>query len=580
MSLFASCVKSSEAVGEISIEEMVQTIAESGSALTIQARVFLEQGNDAGFKNIKLNELSAVTVSGVFSDGRKKELVKAYTGYIILDIDKIEGDADLLKAKVASIPYTYVCFKSISGKGLKIIVQTDALLTEHEQVFEQVSRMYEDVLRVPVDKSGKDVSRLCVLNHDAEIYFNENACVYQAISITNKIIIGNNMEVDYNVLFKKAEFLTGKNYKFIEGNRNNFVFLLANNCNRLAIPKVIAEELIQGKYNLDAKEISNCIEGAYGHIAEYGSLLIIEGAKKQKATKVRSFNQCIEDASNLPHLTQLMGEFIYKGEVTFLVGDTGVGKSILAVNIAIALAKGDRVFTDFVNDGGSLNTLYYDLELGDRQFQNRFPEAVYPDNLHRGIYNPDCIGCDLDLSQIEKDIQEVAAQVVIIDNLSALTLSSGVDAEIAIKFMNELIKIKKKYGITILVLAHTPKLPVNVPLRSDHMAGSKSLANFADNIFFIQKSSLGQDIRYIKLVKCRNGENKNPVHTIQIAKPERQVIVKYIGVSKELDHFFELDNNKAAQKEEARAMRAERKTYEEIGEYFGVNKSTVLRWLK
>ena len=64
--------------------------------------------------------------------------------------------------------------------------------------------------------------------------------------------------------------------------------------------------------------------------------------------------------------------------------------------------------------------------------------------------------------------------------------------------------IKEDLGISILVLAHTPKRTIARPLTENDLAGSKNLANFADNLFAIGRSPHGPDIRYIKPIKIRN----------------------------------------------------------------------------
>lgn len=55
--------------------------------------------------------------------------------------------------------------------------------------------------------------------------------------------------------------------------------------------------------------------------------------------------------------------------------------------------------------------------------------------------------------------------------------------------MIHLNNLKKRYGLSILVLAHTPKRSMECPITSNDLAGSKRLYNFFDSVFAIGKSA-------------------------------------------------------------------------------------------
>ncbi|HEY4788319.1 MAG TPA: BT4734/BF3469 family protein, partial [Bacteroidales bacterium] len=60
-------------------------------------RDYLTTGNQAGFENYK-KSLPAFTPSGSFAGGRKLEYLKTYSGFVVLDIDKLSNDK-LFKVK-------------------------------------------------------------------------------------------------------------------------------------------------------------------------------------------------------------------------------------------------------------------------------------------------------------------------------------------------------------------------------------------------------------------------------------------------------------------------------------------------
>ena len=133
--------------------------------------------------------LPAFTPSACFSGGRKPEFITRYTSIIVLDIDKLTSE-QLREAKISAIrtSYTFAAFISPSGNGLKILVKVNSTQEKHKEAFLALQNCYEDILKLPVDKSGKDITRLCFVSYDTDLYLNENASVYPVIPIKNKDI--------------------------------------------------------------------------------------------------------------------------------------------------------------------------------------------------------------------------------------------------------------------------------------------------------------------------------------------------------------------------------------------------------
>ena len=76
-----------------------------------------------------------------------------------------------------------------------------------------------------------------------------------------------------------------------------------------------------------------------------------------------------------------------RGRHVYSFADTNVGKSILAVQIANAVAAGNEPFIPFIEcEAGRQPVIYADLELSKRQFLNRYssPDGM-PIFLDRGL---------------------------------------------------------------------------------------------------------------------------------------------------------------------------------------------------
>ena len=137
--------------------------------------------------------LPAFTPSGKFIGGRKMEFLVDYSNCIILDIDKLQSD-ELAKVNHLSrqCEFTYACFISPSGNGLKILVKVSSTKNEHKETFLAIQDHYEKLLNLEIDKSGKDITRLCFYSWDENLFINENAKTFVTLSAVEVPLITNN----------------------------------------------------------------------------------------------------------------------------------------------------------------------------------------------------------------------------------------------------------------------------------------------------------------------------------------------------------------------------------------------------
>lgn len=222
--------------------------------------------------------LPAVTWSGTFTKRNAKNL-KEYSQYICIDIDKLTDDG-ILKAlwfNLSTDPHTYILFVSPSGNGIKLIFKTVAEPAQHKDFFLSIEKYFLDKFNIAIDQSGKDVNRLCFLSYDKNIFINENSLVYQLPVIVEPEIT----EVDKKKLSKisladkQSLKVTGQQVNdiwestqsvidFATGNRNNFIFKFACNCNRVGITLLECVSFAQSAaYDKQPNEVEATIKSAY-----------------------------------------------------------------------------------------------------------------------------------------------------------------------------------------------------------------------------------------------------------------------------------------------------------------------------
>ena len=239
--------------------------------------------------------LPAFTPSATFNGGRKMEFLTNYNGLMVLDIDKLEKEKlQQCKTKIRMDDFVFASFVSPSGNGLKIFVKVSSDKEQHKETFLELQRYFEDLLSVEIDKSGKDITRLCFFSSDPELYLNENAETFYSnaekgsnekkqnpISTNNRQPTTNNQETIYEHCVRFTE----KKVRFIEGNRNNFVFALANNLNRKGISESMALGYILADYGYDAKEVTTAVQSAYQNTTEHNTDTFTPTKKSAKSAR-------------------------------------------------------------------------------------------------------------------------------------------------------------------------------------------------------------------------------------------------------------------------------------------------------
>lgn len=234
--------------------------------------------------------LPAFTPSATFKGGRKPEYLTAYNPLLVLDIDKLSKDQlHNAKALAKENRYTFSCFTSPSGNGLKILVKVNSSQENHKEAFLLLQKYYEELLQLPIDKSGKDVTRLCFVSYDTDLYLNENATVYPIISTEDlspyfnqeqeaepqpPTIASNGFSTekfsnDYLPVYEHCVRFTEKKESYVNGNRNNFVHLLACNLNRKGVPLPMAMGYILSDYNYNLQEVTATVNSAYNNTHEH-----------------------------------------------------------------------------------------------------------------------------------------------------------------------------------------------------------------------------------------------------------------------------------------------------------------------
>jgi RecA-family ATPase len=310
---------------------------------------------------------------------------------------------------------------------------------------------------------------------------------------------------------------------------------------------------------------------------------------------IQEANKWVEHAKLRPAPKMLFDEFWFENELCVLFADTNVGKSILAVQIADSISKGVPI-EGFRFTGKPMRVLYCDFELSDKQFELRYSddqESYNFSNLFfRAEINPDCELPEgvTDMEQyinisLEQLLSRKQSEVLIIDNLTYLRTGTE-KASDALPLMKSLKSIKRKYNVSILVLAHTPKRDLTKPLTKNDLQGSKMLINFVDSCFAIGESNNESSQRYLKQIKVRNASVKYDTTNVvvtEIIKEDAMVQFRFIEYGYEFNHL-KIRTEEEIQELDQQIVELKRGnsslSYQIIAEQLNTNKTRVMRVLK
>ena len=313
--------------------------------------------------------LPAICFSGEFATRNKAGLTK-HSGLICLDFDNFKSISQLNEYRntIQASEYTYACFLSPSGNGLKVIIKIpECNSDDHVYYFVSLSDFFNIEY---LDAAAKDVARVCYASYDPDIYVNDNALLWdkkdvqehKQYSISPPILRITNT----NKIIDNLHKWMVKKYGIIDGKRNNNMYIFAAALNDFGIPQAEAEMFCH-QYQQDdfnTKEIDRIIQSAYGKRDQFGS-------------------KYFDDNDTIDYIKRLTNKGINKDQIKERLKDkikdnTGVEEAIDNI--------GDSVYTDNFWDKTTKGKVIISNNKFKRWLNEHGFNKYYPDNTDSFIY--------------------------------------------------------------------------------------------------------------------------------------------------------------------------------------------------
>lgn len=302
---------------------------------------------------------------------------------------------------------------------------------------------------------------------------------------------------------------------------------------------------------------------------------------------IQSKSDLFGNEDNKKKAREVFGKFLFEGELSILFGDSGTGKSILANDIAFFVSGGGHTWEGL--ESPNIPSLYIDLEMSTKQFASRYAtaEEFIPDTYRRAVIDT----TDLEDEEILPEVKNLivgmqaeknAPKFIIIDNISN-GFGSVMNANKMKKVVFEFKKLKEKYGLTILLIAHTKKRHEWTPITADDIIGSSMIKNFIDSSFAIGQSRCGKRIKYVKQIKTR--EDKGLADTMSVMlESEPFLHYRYLGYNGEFGHLtgsLEIEEEPLTPEQEAilvNMLMKDEHTYSEIADFLDISEEFVVKY--
>ena len=126
-------------------------------------------------KRKTLKELVPAVSASCTCSKRNQANVIEHSGIICIDVDG-QNNMDPFKTD----PYTFACFKSISGNGIAIFVKIDS--KKHKESFKWLQQYYHNTYGITVDPAPQNIVSLRFVSYDPELFINDKSKIAKTIS--------------------------------------------------------------------------------------------------------------------------------------------------------------------------------------------------------------------------------------------------------------------------------------------------------------------------------------------------------------------------------------------------------------
>lgn len=229
----------------------------------------------------------------------------------------------------------------------------------------------------------------------------------------------------------------------------------------------------------DCGLFNTLVEQIESNISSSG-LIKLKSVPAQKITEVSS-TDFKRQPTNISEIDRVLGGGIVPGSLILIGGTPGIGKSTILLQISSKIASQDKKVL---------------IVSGEESTQQVKLRAERVNALHTNTY----LQAETNITQIEKQIEEIKPDVLIIDSIQTMHFPQSNSAPGSVSQVREctarFLNIAKNLGVTTFLVGHVTK--------EGSIAGPRVLEHMVDTVLYFEGDS-HHTHRMIRVVKNRYG---------------------------------------------------------------------------
>lgn len=169
-SFYKGPIQNTKPLGEVALKTCYEYITSDTAQLSTETLRAIDPNDKKSRRKFKEENFDSVTFSGTFTKRDAEHLI-AHSGLIGLDFDHMP-DCVALKEQLLKDPYfqPQLLFTSVSGTGLRNVIQIDLTKADHATWFKALSHYVKETYGIAIDPQCSDVCRASFLPYDPEAY--------------------------------------------------------------------------------------------------------------------------------------------------------------------------------------------------------------------------------------------------------------------------------------------------------------------------------------------------------------------------------------------------------------------------
>lgn len=282
----------------------------NGKSKTIVENVRKQKTKELADK-IKVT-LPAICFSGTFTKRADNSIVE-HSGLICLDFDKYESDDVLLEDRnnIINDKYTFACFTSPSGNGLKVLIKIPNEIDNHKKYFDALEKHFDNK---HFDTTSKNISRVCFESYDPHLFINKSSKVWKEKAEDEQLDYRHNVPTikleNENEIIKRLWTWFNKSYSMSKGARNHNLFILVSAFSDYGISDVETNRFCSQFVSSDftSNEIDKVIRSAYSKGKANFGMKFFEDKETLKivSNKIKAGESIKEIKQSLPNIDDVV----------------------------------------------------------------------------------------------------------------------------------------------------------------------------------------------------------------------------------------------------------------------------------